>query len=331
MSNTSQSSPPKSILDHIGKTPLVPLRRISEGCLHPVLVKCEHLNPGGSLKDRIAQSIIQTAEADGRLKTGDTIIEATGGNTGVGLAMVAASRGYRLVCVLPEKMSLDKRHALRLLGAEVVVTDDAPADDPKNFRVLAERLAEENGWFLADQFNNPANSKVHYETTAHELLEQTGGKMGAFVAGAGTGGTISGVGRALKEHDPAIQIVLADPIGSRLGGYVKNGVLGDEDGKYGLEGMGGSTVPKTFDASIVDSVQSVLDTDAFAMSLRLIREEGLMVGGSSGGCVLAALQVANDPAITGPVVTVLADSWDRYWSKPWMQESVQDPARKLVQ
>lgn len=331
MSNSHTHPIPATILDHIGNTPLVRLTRLSIDLPNAVLAKCEHMNPGGSLKDRIALSIVLAAEGAGRLRQGETIIEATGGNTGVGLAMVAAVRGYRLVCVLPQKMSLDKRHALRLLGAEVIVTDDAPADDPKNFRQVAQRLAEENGWFLADQFNSPANRQIHYGSTARELLAQTGGTLGAFVAGAGTGGTISGVGRALKEHDPKIQIVLADPIGSRLGGFVTHGRLGDEDGKYELEGMGGSTVPKTFDASVVDRVEPVRDEDAFSMTLRLIREEGLMVGGSSGACVVAALRIARDETLRGPVVTVLADSWDRYWSKPWMQESVQGAGLGRVQ
>lgn len=307
-----------TILDAIGRTPLVRLLRVAAGSPHPVLGKCEHLNPGGSLKDRIALAMVEDAERSGKLRPGATIVEATGGNTGVGLALVAAVRGYRLVCVLPEKMSHDKRRALRLLGAEVIVTKDAPPEDPDNFRNLAERLAAERGWYPIRQFENPANVAIHEETTATELLEQTGGRIGAFVAGVGTGGCITGVGRVLKrELGDQVVIALADPIGSKLAGIVRDGCP-TPDAKYQLEGMGGSCVPKTFDPSVVDVVLQVGDEEAFATTLRLVREEGLLVGGSSGAVVAAALRVAALPQVDGPVVAILADSWDRYWSKPWM-------------
>jgi cysteine synthase len=322
--------PGASILSWVGNTPLVPLRRVATGCRVPVLAKCEYLNPGGSLKDRIAKSIVEDAERRGRLAPGDTIVEATGGNTGVGLALVAAVKGYRLVCVLPEKMSEDKRVALRLLGAEVIVTPDAPMEDPRNFRRVAERLAAENGYFLADQFNNPANVSVHEETTAREVFDQTGGGIGAFVAGVGTGGTITGVGRMLKAWRPSVRIVLADPVGSRLYGVVERGELGEE-GKYALEGMGGSTVPGTFDPSVVDGCERVTDSEAFAMTRRLIREEGLLAGGSSGACAAAALRVARRDDVDGPVVVVLADSWDRYWSKDWLRENAEAAPAPAVQ
>jgi cysteine synthase len=307
-----------NILDHIGRTPLVPLQRIALGLKTPVLVKCEHMNPGGSVKDRIALAIVDDAEARGVLRPGATLIEATAGNTGVGLAIVAASRGYRLVCVMPEKMSSDKRIALAAMGAQVVITANAPPSSPENFRNVARRLAEEHGWFLTDQFNNPANIRVHEATTGAEILEQTGGRVGAFVAGAGTGGTITGVGRTLKAAIPAARIVLADPAGSSLAAWVRTGALGP-DGSYAVEGIGGSDVPANLHRDVIDDAETVSDEESFAMVKRLVREEGLLVGGSAGTNVVAALRIAARGDIMGPVVTVLPDGWDRYRAKPWMQ------------
>jgi cysteine synthase len=308
----------RDILQHIGRTPLVALQRIGRDAPVPVLVKCEHLNPGGSIKDRIALAIVDDAEARGVLRTGMTLVEATAGNTGVGLALVAAARGYRLVCVMPEKMSVDKRVSLSALGAEVVITPNAPPSSPDNFRNVAARLAQERGWFLTDQFRNPANVRVHEQTTAVELLEQTGGIVGAFVAGAGTGGTISGVGRRLKAARPGTRIVLADPVGSALATWVETGALGP-DGAYAVEGIGGSDAPANLHREVIDSAERVSDDESFAMVQRLVREEGLLVGGSAGTNVVAALRVAARGGIDGPVVTVLPDSWDRYRAKPWMQ------------
>jgi cysteine synthase len=307
-----------SIQQHIGRTPLVRLERVAGGLAVPVLVKCEHLNPGGSVKDRIALAIIEDAERRGALRAGMTLIEATAGNTGVGLALVAAHRGYALVCVMPEKMSADKRAALTSLGARVVITPNAPPASADNFRNVARRLAEENGWFLTDQFNNPANVRVHEETTGAEILEQTGGRVGAFVAGAGTGGTLSGVGRRLKAARPRVRIVLADPMGSGLADWVETGRVGP-DGAYAVEGIGGSEVPANLHRDVIDSAERVSDAESFAMVKRLVREEGLLVGGSAGTNVVAALRVAARGDIDGPVVTVLPDGWDRYRAKPWMQ------------
>jgi cysteine synthase len=244
-----------------------------------------------------------------------TLIEATAGNTGVGLALCAAARGYTLVCVMPEKMSTDKRTALTMMGARVVMTPNAPPSSPDNFRNVAERLASENGWFLTDQFRNPANVRVHEETTGAEILAQMGGEIGAFVAGAGTGGTISGVGRCLKAAVPGVRIVLADPVGSGLADWVETGVLGP-DGAYAVEGIGGSAVPDNLHRDVIDAAERVSDDESFAMVRRLVREEGLLVGGSSGTNVVAALRVAARGV--GPVVTILADGWDRYRAKPWM-------------
>ena len=309
---------PGSILRHIGDTPLVALARLGAGLGVPVLAKCEHLNPGGSIKDRIARAIVDDAERRGVLGPGATIIEATAGNTGVGLALMAATRGYALVCVMPAKMSVDKRVALTALGARVIVTPNAPPSSPENFRNVARRLADEHGWFLTDQFNNPANVQAHAETTAAEILAQTGGRVGAFVAGAGTGGTISGVGRRLKAALPRVRVVLADPVGSALADWVETGVLGP-DGSYAVEGIGGSEAPANLHRDVIDAAERVSDEESFAMTRRLIVEEGLLVGGSAGTNVVAALRVAARGGLDGPVVTVLPDAWDRYRAKPWMQ------------
>lgn len=306
------------VLPTIGRTKLVRLDRIGGRLPVPVLAKCEHLNPGGSVKDRIAVAIVEDAEKRGLLAPGATLIEATAGNTGVGLAIVAAARGYRLVCVLPEKMSADKRVALSSLGASVIVTPNAPPSSPDNFRNVAQRLAAEKGWFLTDQFNNPANVRIHEETTAQEILDQVNGPVGAFVAGAGTGGTISGVGRRLKAVWPRVRIVLADPVGSSLADWVETGKPGP-DGSYAVEGIGGSEAPSNLHRDVIDSAERITDEESFAMAKRLVREEGLLVGGSAGTNVAAALRIATRGGLEGPVVTVLPDSWDRYRAKPWMQ------------
>ena len=305
------------VLKHIGRTPLIPLSRIAGGL--PVFVKCEHMNPGGSIKDRIALAIVEDAEARGVLGAGMTLVEATAGNTGVGLALVAAARGYKLVCVMPEKMSVDKRLALASLGARVVITPNAPPSSPENFRNVARRMSIEHGWFLTDQFNNPANVRVHEETTGAEILEQTNGRVGAFVAGAGTGGTLTGVGRRLKASLPSVRVVLADPVGSALADWVETGRLG-ADGSYAVEGIGASEAPANLHRDVLDGAERVSDAESFAMVKRLVCEEGLLVGGSAGTNVVAALRVAARGEVAGPVVTVLPDSWDRYRAQPWMRE-----------
>jgi cysteine synthase len=298
---------------------LVPLERIAPGLPVRVLVKCEHLNPGGSIKDRVAVAIVEDAEEREVLHPGMTLVEATAGNTGVGLALVAAARGYGLVCVMPEKMSIDERVALASLGAKVVITPNAPPSSPDNFRNVAQRMAQEHGWFLADQFRNPANIRVHEETTGAEILEQTNGRVGAFVAGAGTGGTLTGVGRRLKAALPSVRVVLADPVGSALADWVETGHLG-VDGSYAVEGIGGGEAPENLHRDVLDGAERVSDDESFAMVKRLVREEGLLVGGSAGTNVVAALRLAARGGLDGPVVTVLPDSWDRYRAKPWMQE-----------
>ena len=307
-----------TVLDHIGNTPLVELTRIGRDVRVPILAKCEHLNPGGSVKDRIAKAIVDDAEARGVLAPGATLVEATAGNTGAGLALVAAVRGYKLVCVMPEKMCVDKRVSLAAMGAELVITPNAPPSSPENFRNVARRLAEENGWFLTDQFRNPVNIRVHEETTAREILAQANGRVGAFVCGAGTGGTITGVGRALRAAIPGVRIVLADPVGSGLADWVETGRIG-ADGAYLVEGIGASEAPENLHRDVIHSAERISDAESFDMTKRLIREEGLFVGGSSGTNVVAARRLAQRGGLDGPVVTVLPDSWDRYRSAAWMQ------------
>lgn len=310
-----------SILDHIGRTPLVPLRRLGAGLPVPVLAKCEHLNPAGSVKDRIALAIVLDAERRGLLRPGDMLVEATAGNTGLGLALVAAVRGYRLTCVMPEKMSLEKRQALAAAGASVLIVPNAPPSAPENFQNVARRLAAERGWFLTDQFENPVNVQVHFETTGPEILDQTGGLVGAFVAGVGTGGTLTGVGRLLKATVPGVRVVLADPVGSALADWVETGALGP-DAPYAVEGIGASRPPGNLDRSVVDRAERVSDAESFAVARRLHQEEGLFVGGSAGTAVAAALRVAADSRPEqGPVVALLPDAWDRYRARPWLVAS----------
>ena len=315
------------VIDAIGNTPLIQLRRVAAGLPVPVFLKCEHLNPGGSIKDRTARAIVLDAEERGLLKPGATMVEGTAGNTGVGLALLAGARGYRLVCVLPEKMAVDKRIALRQLGSEVIITKNGGLTAPHNFRNVAARLAEENGWFLTNQFHNPANMGAHYGTpryrgTGQEILaqlEQAGyGTLGAFVMSSGTGGTISGTGRRLKEHDRNIQIVLADPVGSSLADWVTTGTLGP-DGPFAVEGIGSGSVPGNLHRDVLDSAEKVTDAEAFAMVERLVKEEGITSGGSTGVNVVAALRFAASGKATGPVVTVACDQWDRYKSTAWMK------------
>jgi len=307
-----------SLLDTIGETPLVLLRHLGRGLPVPILVKCEHMNPGGSVKDRIALAIVEDAEARGLLRPGMTLVEATAGNTGVGLALVAAARGYRLACVMPEKMAIEKRTLLAQLGAEVIITPNAPPSDPDNFRNVARRLAVERHWFLTDQFNNPANIHAHETGTAREILAQTGGHIGAFVAGAGTGGTITGVGRRLRRAVPDIRIILADPVGSLLADWIEGREPGP-DLPYAVEGIGGSEPPQNLHRDVITGAERIPDEESFEITRRLVREEGLLVGGSSGTNVAAAIRVAARGDVRGPVVTVLPDSWDRYRGTDWLR------------
>ena len=315
------------VVEAIGNTPLIQLKRVTAGLPNPVFVKCEHLNPGGSVKDRTARAIVLDAEARGLLRPHQTppmtIVEGTAGNTGVGLALIAASRGYRCVVVIPERVAVDKRVQLRQLGAEVYVAKAAGMKSPDNFRNVAARLAEENGWFLANQFHNPANLDAHYgsprfSATGPEILAQLGGPIAAFVTSSGTGGTISGVGKLLREKAPGAKVVLADPTGSSIADYINTGTLGG-DGPYVIEGIGAATVAGNLHREVIDWAEKVPDAESLAMVERLAAEEGLTVGGSTGVNVVAALRVAARADIHGPVVTVACDLWDRYRSTAWMK------------
>lgn len=315
------------VIEAIGNTPLIELKHVAKGLPNRVFVKCEHLNPGGSIKDRTARALILDAEARGELVPHAdppmTIIEGTAGNTGVGLALVAAARGYRCITVIPERVAVDKRVQLRQLGAHVMIAKAAGIKSPDNFRNVAARLAKENGWFLANQFHNPANLDAHYggkgfSATGPEIFDTMKGQVGAFVSAAGTGGTISGAGRYLKEHVPGVQIVLADPVGSGLGEWINTGQLGP-DGPFTVEGIGSASVPTNLHRDAVDYAEKVADADAYAMVERLVKEEGLTVGGSTGVNVVAALRVAARTDLKGPVITIACDQWDRYRSTAWMK------------
>ncbi|MBA2446510.1 MAG: cysteine synthase A [Chloroflexi bacterium] len=295
-----------SVVDLVGNTPLVRLNRVVPTGAGRVLAKVESLNPGGSVKDRIAVAMIERAEREGRLRSGATIVEPTSGNTGIGLAMVAAARGYRLILTMPEDMSLERRQLLARFGAELRLT---PAIEGMTGAVFAARelVRDHPDYFMPHQFENPANPEVHRTTTAREILEQTGGRVDAFVAGVGTGGTITGVGAVLKETLGAILVVAVEPERSPV-------LRGGKARPHAIQGIGASFVPGVFDRSVVDRIVGVEDGDAGAMALRLAREEGLLVGVSSGANVVVALAVAAELGPEKTVVTVLCDTGERYLS-----------------
>jgi cystathionine beta-synthase len=304
----------ESILQSIGRTPLVRLRRLAEGLTASVYVKVESSNPGGSVKDRVAVAMIAEAERRGWLRPGGTIIEATAGNTGVGLAMVGAVRGYRCIFVLPDKMSAEKISLLKAYGAEVVVTPtNVPPDSPESYNGVADRLAREiPGAWRPNQFTNLANPEIHYRTTGPEIWEQTEGRITVFVAGVGTGGTLSGVARYLKERNPEVKIVGADPEGSVLSGGSPH--------SWKVEGIGEDFVPKTFNSQLVDDWVRVGDAESFYIARSLARREGILVGGSSGTAVAGALKYAR--RLTGEqlVVALCADTGRNYLSKLYDDE-----------
>jgi cystathionine beta-synthase len=330
MSNLPRHTRPyESVLDTIGWTPLIRLSRVTRAVVTPVYAKAEFFNPGGSVKDRIGLPIIERAEKSGELKPGGTIVEGTSGNTGVGLAMAAALKGYRCIFTMPDKMSQEKVRLLKAFGAEVIITPTAvPPDHPDSYVMMAARIAKETpNAILANQFYNPANPEAHYETTGPEIWEQTEGKITHFVAAAGTGGTISGVGRFLKEQNPRVKVIAGDPVGSILAEYWRSkGARKIEGVPYKIEGIGQDKLPGTLDMSVIDDYRTVTDRESFAMARRLTREEGLFVGGSSGLIAHVAMQVArevNDPGAL--VVTFLCDTGERYLSKlyndEWMREN----------
>jgi len=319
--------PYDSVLDLIGWTPMLRLSSVVDGARTPVYVKLEFMGPGGSIKDRIGIGMIQAAEKDGTLKRGGTIVEATGGNTGLALAMAASLKGYRCICTMPDKMSSEKVKLLRAFGAEVVITPTAvPPDHPDHYLQKARAItAATPGAVMADQFYNQANPQIHYETTGREIWEQSGGRVTHFVASAGTGGTITGVGRYLKEKNPDVRIVGIDPEGSITAPFFNTGKVG-EGTPYKVEGIGNDKIPGTLDLDVVDDYRVLSDEAAFAMARRMTREEGLFAGGSAGLMVHGAIELAkqiDDPDAF--VVSLVCDWGERYLSKvyddEWMREN----------
>jgi cystathionine beta-synthase len=307
-----------SVLECVGETPIVILSKLSSGLSARVGLKLESLNPGGSVKDRVGLAMITEAERSGKLRPGGTIIEATAGNTGVGLAMVAAVRGYRCIFVLPDKMSNEKISLLKAYGAEVVITPtNVPPDSPDSYNGVADRLAREiPGAWRPNQFANLANPEIHYASTGPEIWRQSSGNVTVFIAGVGTGGTLSGVGRYLKERNPSIRVIGADPEGSVLSGGTP--------GSWKVEGIGEDFVPKTLNGQMVDEWLRVSDAEAFHTARELARKEGLLVGGSTGVNVAAALQYAKRLTSADLVVTIACDTGRNYLSKffddSWLHE-----------
>lgn len=330
--------PYDSVLDLIGWTPVVRLSSVTDGARTPLYAKCEFMNPGGSIKDRIGLAMLEAAERDGSLKPGGTIVEATGGNTGLALAMAASIKGYRCICTMPDKMSTEKAKLLRAFGAEVIITPTAvPPDHPDHYLQQARSIAAETpGAVMADQFYNKANPDAHHDTTGREIWEQSDGRVTHFVASAGTGGTITGVSRYLKAKNPSVRIIGIDPEGSMIAPFFNTGQM-VEGRPYKVEGVGNDKIPGALDLDTVDEYRTGEDGAAFRMARRLTREEGLFVGGSSGLLVNAAIEVAkelDDPDAF--VVTLLPDWGERYLSKAydddWMRDNgfLQRPRRSTV-
>jgi cystathionine beta-synthase len=314
-----------NILTCVGNTPIVRLNRLGEGLKANIMVKLEMMNPGGSIKDRIALKIIDDAEQAGELTPGSTIVEGTSGNTGAGLAMVAAIRGYHTTFVMPDKQSEEKRAALRAYGSRVVITPTAvEPEDPTSYYSVSDRLGNAEGAFFANQYHNPSNPQTHYESTGPEIYEQLDGKIDVLVCGMGTGGTISGIGRYLKEKNPNIKIVGVDPIGSLYYDYFHTGQM-TEAHSYVVEGIGEDFMPTTVEWEFIDDVVRVNDKECFQLTRRIVREEGIFCGGSSGAAVAGALRwVRNNDAEGLNVLVILPDSGSRYLSKifneSWMKE-----------
>jgi cystathionine beta-synthase len=326
----------ESILDTVGNTPLVRLREVAKGLPCPVLAKVEFFNPGGSVKDRIGMAMVEDAERSGRLKPGGTIVECTSGNTGLGLAMVAAVKGYRAAFCMPDKVSSEKTSLLKAFGAEVFLSPTAvEPEHPESYYSVAKRIAAERpGAVLMNQYHNPSNPLAHYHTTGPELWKQTAGRITHFVAGMGTGGTISGTARYLKEQNKAVQVIGADPVGSILKHYKETGEM-SEAHTYKIEGVGEDFIPTALDFNLVDRAIACNDHDGLNMARRLAREDAIFVGGSAGMATWVALEVAKECKPTDIVVVLLPDTGERYLTKvhndEWMRDNhLLDPASTRV-
>ncbi|MDH5434609.1 MAG: cysteine synthase family protein [Gammaproteobacteria bacterium] len=311
------------VLNLIGNTPLVELSHLDTGKCR-LYAKLELNNPTGSIKDRIALSMIETAESEGKLKPGDTIVEATAGNTGLGLALVAGLKGYPLIIVMPDKMSMEKEYNLRAMGAEVIRTrSDVVKGDPEYYQEVAARIADEKNGFFINQFSNPANTRAHFDNTGPEIWQQTDGKVDAFVCGVGSGGTLSGVGGFLKSKNSNIDIVLADPEGSILAPLHNTGET-PEVGSWVIEGIGEDFIPDICDMSLVDVAYAISDKDALQAARELLLKEGIMGGSSTGTLLQAALNYCRAQTEPKTVVTLVCDTGNRYLSKmyndEWMRE-----------
>jgi cystathionine beta-synthase len=313
-----------NILEAVGRTPLIKLNRITKGIKASIYIKADFLNPGGSVKDRIAIQMIEDAERRGVLKPGGTIIEGTSGNTGFGLALVACVKGYKAIFTINDKQSQEKMDALRALGAEVIVCPTAvEPDDPRSYYSVARKLAKEipNSYY-PNQYANPENPEAHYRTTGPEIWDDSEGKITHFIAGMGTGGTLTGVGRYLKEKNPAVKLIGVDPIGSLYYEFVKKGTVGKAH-PYVVEGIGEDFFPTTMDLKLLDDVIQVSDQECFVWARKMARMEGIFAGGSSGGAISAALQIARGLSSDALVIVFIPDAGDRYLSKiyndDWMR------------
>ncbi len=321
MSDAASKTPPamryrENILETVGNTPLVKLNSVAKGVRPLILAKLESFNPGKSNKDRVGIHIVEMAEKDGTLKPGGTIVEATSGNTGLGLALAAVVKGYKCICVMPDKVGQEKRDILKAHGARVVITPtSAPPGSPERYTEVAKRLAGEiPGGFLANQYFNPHNSGIHYLTTGPEIWRDTAGRVTCYVASLGTGGSTSGAGRYLKERNPAVRVVGVEPVGSILGEYQRTGRL-VEPHPYLVEGIGQEIIPGNVQFDVIDEILTVTDRESFRLMRRLSREEGIFVGGSSGTAVAGALKAAERLTKDDVVVVMLPDTGERYLSK----------------
>ena len=313
-----------NILDMVGKTPMLEITHIDTGPCR-LFLKLELMNPAGSIKDRIGISMIEAAEKRGDIKPGDTLVEATAGNTGLGLALVASQKGYRMILVLPDKMSQEKIFNLRAMGADVVLTrSDVSRGHPEYYQDLGKRIAKEKGAYFINQFGNPDNPLAHESTTAPEILEQMGGSLDTIVLGVGSSGTVTGIGKYLEEHAPNVEMILADPVGSVLTDYINKGELGEKSSSWLVEGIGEDFIPAIANFDKVTKAYAISDAESFAAARELLRQEGILAGSSTGTMLSAALKYCREQTEAKTVVTFAADTGNKYLSKLyndfWMED-----------